>query len=62
MRRTGTIAGPNTSQPLDEGPATPLFAYTPCTPLSHHFLSAERTQTGTYLRALGITGRWYETG
>lgn len=23
MRRTGTIARPNTSQPLDEGPAAP---------------------------------------
>lgn len=24
MRRSGTIARPNTSQPLDEGPAAPL--------------------------------------
>lgn len=54
MRRTGTIARPNTSQPLDEGPAAPPRQPLPA-PLP---VSRTYTQTGTYLRAaLGKTVR-----
>lgn len=43
MRRTGTIARPNTSQPLDEGPAAPARRAASCQPNVY--------ANGTYLRA-----------